>query len=159
MLLNTYVEGLKEPLFYFGEGMSYSTFEYSNLQVTKEVKLDELLHVSCDVKNVGDRDGDEVVQVYVRDEFASMLRPIKELAGFGRVHLKSGESKQVEFTMKPDQFAFLDNDMNWVVEAGEITVMVGASSEDIRLRQTCLISESAQIVGKDRGFFAQVHVD
>lgn len=159
MALNRYVEGSKYPLFYFGEGKSYSSFEYSNLQLDKRVKADGIINLSVDVKNTSDRDGEEVVQIYVRDELASMLRPGRELAGFRRVEVKAGETKTVHFSMRADQFAFLDVDMKWVVEAGEMTMLVGSSSEDIRLTDTFEIENTAYIVGKDRGFYAKTAVD
>jgi len=159
MVMNMYAEGSKQPLFYFGEGKSYTQFEYSNLKVDKKVKADGIINLSCEVTNIGGRDGEEVVQIYVRDEVASMLRPSKELAGFKRVALKVGETKTVHFSMRADQFAFLDVDMNWIVEAGTMTVMVGGSSEDIRLSDTFEIENTAYVVGKDRGFFARAKVE
>ncbi len=156
---NRYFERTPQPLFYFGQGLSYTTFEYSNLSLDKKVKANGTIHLSVDVKNTGVRNGDEVVQVYVRDETASMLRPGLELAGFKRVGLKAGETKKIHFYMKTDQFAFLDVDMKWVVEAGLMTVKVGASSEDIRLSDTFEIEDTAYIVGKNRGFFAKTMVE
>lgn len=159
MLLNDYVDSSKLPLFYFGEGKSYTTFEYSNLQLDKKVKANGTIHLSCDVRNAGDRVGEEVVQVYVKDELASMLRPNKELAGFARIAIKVGETKKVHFYIRADQFAFLDINMRWVVEAGEMIVEVGASSEDIRLEDKFEIEDSIFIDGKNRGFFAKIKVD
>ena len=156
---NRYFEGTPQPLFYFGQGLSYSTFEYSNLSLDEKVTAGGTVHLSVDVKNSGTRDGEEVVQVYVRDEKASMLRPGIELAGFKRVGLKAGETRKIHFEMKADQFAFLDVDMKWVVEAGEMTVKVGASSEDIRLSGKFEIEDTAYITGKNRGFFARTRVD
>jgi len=156
---NRYFDGTPQPLFYFGHGLSYTTFEYSNLNLDKQVKADGTVHLSIDVKNTGARDGNEVVQVYVRDEKASMLRPGIELAGFKRVGLKAGETRKVHFYMKTDQFAFLDVDMRWVVEAGVMTVKVGASSEDIRLSGTFEIDDTAYIDGKNRGFYARIMVE
>ncbi len=159
MILNDYVDGSKLPFFYFGEGKSYTTFEYSNLQIDKKVKAKGTVHITCDVKNTGARNGEEVVQVYVRDELASMLRPNKELAGFNRIALKAGETKKVHFYIRADQFAFLDVDMKWIVEAGEMSVLVGASSEDIRLEDKFEIENTEYIDGKTRGFFAKTKID
>ena len=156
---NRYFEGTPRPLFYFGHGLSFSSFEYSNLSLDKKVMANGTVHLSVDVKNTGARDGEEVVQVYVRDEKASMLRPGIELAGFKRVGLKAGETRKIHFYMKASQFAFLDVDMKWVVEAGEMTVKVGSSSEDIRLTESFDIENTAFIVGKNRGFFAKTIVD
>ncbi len=158
MVLNKYVEGSKQPLFYFGQGLSYTTFAYSNLAIDPQVKADGTLDLSFQVTNTGERDGEEVAQVYVRDEVYSLLRPVQELAGFHRLALKVGETKTVHFTMRADQFAFLDVDMKWIVEAGQMTVRVGASSEDIRLTGTFQIENTAHIVGKNRGFFAKTSV-
>lgn len=159
MILNKYVEGTKAPLFCFGEGQSYTTFEYSNLVIDPKVKAEGSLKLSCDVTNTGSRDGEEVVQVYVTDDLASMLRPGQELAGFKRVALKAGETRKVTFTLRADQFAFLDVDMKWVVEAGSMTVRVGASSEDIRLTGSFEIENTAFICGKTRGFYAKASME
>jgi len=156
MVLCRYVEGEKEPLHYFGEGLSYTTFAYSNLKMAESVPADGMIKVSCDVTNTGDRAGEEVVQVYVSDELASMIRPNKELAGFARIPLKAGETKRVQFSMKASQFAFLDKKMKWVLEAGKMTVRIGASSEDIRLTGSFEIEDTAYIEGKSRGFYADV---
>ena len=156
---NRYVDGSTQPLFYFGQGLSYTTFEYSNLSVDKKVEADGTIHLSVDIQNTGTRDGEEVVQVYVRDEKASMLRPGMELAGFKRVGLKAGETRKIHFYMKADQFAFLDVDMKWIVEAGKMTVQVGSSSVDIRLSDTFDIEDTAYIDGKKRGFFARTRID
>ncbi len=156
---NRYFEATPQPLYYFGQGLSYTTFEYSDLNLDPTVKADGRVHLSVAVKNMGDRDGEEVVQVYVRDEKASMLRPGQELAGFCRVALKAGETRTVHFDMRADQFAFLDAGMKWIVEAGAMTVRVGSSSEDIRLSGQFNIENNAGIVGKNRGFFARTCID
>lgn len=154
MTIAKYVEGTAEPLFEFGCGLSYTTFEYSDMKVSGTVTADGEIEVSCMVKNTGNYDGEEVVQLYVRDELASMIRPAQELAGFYRVSLKAGEQKRVCFKMKTSQFAFLDKDMKWLVEAGEMTAMIGASSKDIRLRAGFTILDSAYVDGRTRGFYA-----
>ena len=102
--------------------------------------------------------GVEVAQLYLRDEYASMTRPVKELAGFLRVPLAPGESKQVQFTVQASQTAFLDREMRWKIEKGEIQVQVGASSEDIRLTGRYTITEDAWIKGPDRAFYARVRI-
>lgn len=159
MLLNSYHDGSKEPLHYFGEGKSYTEFAYSNFKIDKSVRADGSINISCDVTNTGKVDGEEVVQVYVTDELASMVRPSKELAGFNRIAIKSGETKTVNFEIRADQFAFLDAQMKWVVEAGKMTVSVGSSSEDIRLTDTFEIENTAYISGKDRGFYAKTYIE
>ena len=159
MILNKYVEGSKLPLHYFGEGHSYTSFSYSDLRLDKTVKAEGEINLSCDITNVGARDGEEVVQVYVTDDLASMLRPNMELAGFKRVFIEAGKTKRVTFTMRADQFAFLDKDMKWVVEAGTMTVKVGSSSNTIHLTDSFEIENTAYIDGKKRGFFAKTRVD
>ncbi|MCD7956613.1 MAG: glycoside hydrolase family 3 C-terminal domain-containing protein [Lachnospiraceae bacterium] len=157
MVISKYVEGDKEPLFYFGEGLSYTTFDYQNLNVTKSVTVKDSIKVSVDVTNTGKVAGDEVVQLYMTDEVASMVRPAKELAGFYRVSLMPGETKTICFEMKPSQFAFLDTEMNWIVEKGKMTVHVGGSSRDLRLTDSFEMAEDAAIDGRTRGFCARAY--
>lgn len=155
MVIASYAEGSKEPLYCFGFGKSYTTFDYRDLSVTSVVNAKDWVEAACTVTNTGSCFGEEVVQLYVTDEMASMLRPAQELAGFYRVALDAGESKRVHFRMKASQFAFLDETMQWVVEAGDMTVRLGSSSDDIRLTGSFVISDSAVIDGKTRGFFAK----
>jgi len=123
------------PLFPFGFGLSYTTFEYSNLRISPaEMPASGRVTVQCMVKNTGDRVGDEVVQLYVRDVLGSVARPVMELKGFTRVRLNPGATQQVTFTLGPSHLRMLDVDKRWVVEPGVFRVMVGASSKDIRLR-------------------------
>ena len=117
------------PLYPFGYGLSYTTYEYGNLKIDKEMMhAGEIVKVSITVKNVGTRAGDEIVQMYIKDNFSSMSRPIKELKGFKKIHLEAGEQKEVTFTIGEDQLAFYDSNLNWQVEPGTFTVMVGSSS-------------------------------
>ncbi|HEY0459779.1 MAG TPA: glycoside hydrolase family 3 N-terminal domain-containing protein, partial [Pyrinomonadaceae bacterium] len=122
-------------LYYFGHGLSYTTFAYSNLKISPlKQSAGGNVTVSFDVKNSGARrDGDEVVQLYVRDCVSSTTTYEKNLRGFRRVHLKPGETNTVSFTLKPEDLELLDADMRWTIEPGMFKVMVGASSEDIRL--------------------------
>jgi beta-glucosidase len=120
------------PQFPFGFGLSYTTFKIANLQLSAPViRPSEKLIVSVDVENVGQRAGDEVVQLYVRDLVASMTRPVKELKGFQRVTLQPGEKRRVEFTLTREHLAFWDREMHFVVEPGEFSVMVGPNSRDV----------------------------
>jgi beta-glucosidase len=120
------------PLFPFGYGLSYTTFKISNLQLSApRIRESDELTVSVDVENTGQRAGDEVVQLYIRDLVASMSRPVKELKGFQRVTLRPGEKRRVEFTLTRDQLAFWNREMRFVVEPGEFQVMVGANSQDV----------------------------
>ena len=119
----------KTPLFAFGEGMSYTTFEYNNLKLTKPtIAVNGKTMVSVEVTNTGKRDGDEIVQMYVRDDFASVGRYNKMLKGFERVHIKAGETKTVQFELNFDNLSIYNQEMKKVVEPGDFTISVGASS-------------------------------
>jgi beta-glucosidase len=121
-------------LFPFGHGLSYTHFEYSHLKVKKyKEKGREHFKVSCTIKNAGWRDGTEIVQLYLRDEISSVTTYEKNLRGFKRIDLKRGQSKTITFEIKPEALAFYNKNYQFVAEAGEFTVYVGASSEDIRL--------------------------
>jgi len=121
------------PLFPFGHGLSYTTFEYSDLHIDRErVAADESVTIGITVRNSGAVVGDEVVQLYVRDPVASVARPVKELRGFKRVTLLPGEAVRIRFQLDPKQLALYGLDGRWRVEPGRIEVMIGASSADIR---------------------------
>ncbi len=123
------------PLFPFGYGLSYTTFEYSDLKIADStIAPDRSTRVTCTVKNTGTRTGDEVVQLYVRDVLASLGQPVIALKGFERIQLAPGESREVSFVLGPDQLKMLDAKLRWVVEPGDFRIMIGASSKDIRLR-------------------------
>ncbi len=122
----------KDPLFPFGFGLSYTTFEYSKVMVEPEViRPDQSATVRVTVMNTGSRSGDEVAQLYIRDEVSSVTRPVKELRGFQRVSLQPGESRVVEFTLTPDKLAFYNREMKRVVEPGRFDLMVGTSSTSV----------------------------
>ena len=130
-----YVDLTGMPLFPFGFGLSYTTFEYSNLRIEPAaIDATGTATVRCTIRNTGTRAGDEVVQLYVRDVLASVARPIVELKGFARVSLDRGASREVSFSLGPDELRMLDRDRRWIVEPGVFRVLVGASSKDIRLR-------------------------
>jgi beta-glucosidase len=123
------------PLFPFGYGLSYTSFAYANLRIEPAaIAAGGSAEVRATVTNTGPRRGDEVVQLYVRDILASVARPVQELKGFARVRLAPGESTEVAFRLGPEHLRMLDADMQWIVEPGRFRVMVGSSSEDIRLR-------------------------
>ncbi len=129
-----YVAETTSPLYPFGHGLSYTSFEYHDLAISKgQVKAGDTLDISLRVKNTGSIEGDEVVQLYIHDEFGSTPRPIKELKGYIRLSLQPGEGKTVVFQMKADQLAFYDNDLQLVLEPGPVRILLGSSSEDIRL--------------------------
>jgi beta-glucosidase len=130
-----YVNMSLSPLYEFGYGLSYTTFEYSNLIITPKVSgPGGNFQVSVDVKNTGERAGSEVVQLYIDDVITSMVTPVIELKGFEKIPLQPGEKKTVNFNLTPEQLSFLDAHMEPVVEPGMFKVMVGSSSADIRLR-------------------------
>ena len=124
-------------LYPFGHGLSYTTFGYGDLVVSSmEGGTDTLWEVSCDVTNTGKVLGSEVVQLYVRDLYSSVVTYDSVLRGFEKVHLNPGETRHVTFVLRPEDLMILDRNMRWAVEPGEFEIMVGASSEDIRLKKT-----------------------
>jgi beta-glucosidase len=130
------------PLYPFGFGMSYSTFKLENVRLTDEsIATDGATSVSVDVTNTGDAEGSEVVQMYIRDKFSSVTRPIKELKGFKKVWIKPGETKTVTIEINEKSLAFFDIRMNYVVEPGEFEIMVGTSSLDEDLTKVTLTVE------------------
>lgn len=134
-----------ESLFPFGFGLSYTTFEYSDIKLDKAVlKKGESLEVSFSVKNTGAVAGAEAAQIYVADKEASVYRPVKELKGFEKVYLAPGEKKTVSVVLDPRAFAFYDTETHsWVIESGDFDILVGASSADIRLWATVTAEGSA----------------
>ena len=126
-----YLDIQNTPLYPFGHGLSYTTFSYENLRLSEpKIKRDEKIHVQVDIKNTGEVAGTEIVQLYVRDLVASVTRPVKELKGFQKITLLPGETKTVQFVLKPDHLAFYDRQMKHVVEPGSFEVMVGTSSRE-----------------------------
>jgi beta-glucosidase len=124
----------KEPLFAFGHGLSYTTFAYANLKVSPDkTNVNGQATVTVDITNSGKMTGDEIVQMYVRDDIGSVTRPVKELKGFARISLRPGETKTVQFAITPDKLSFLNEDMQRVVEPGTFTFMVGSSSRTDKL--------------------------
>jgi hypothetical protein len=118
-------------LYPFGYGLSYTQFNYNNIKV--EQKGQNSFEVSFLLKNVGKQSGDEVVQLYLRDEIASVVQPIKQLKNFNRVHLAPNEEKSISFLLTADDLAIINNNFEKVVEPGLFTVMIGSSSKDIKL--------------------------
>lgn len=138
---HAYVDEANTPLFVFGHGLSYSTFDYSNLTIspaTIPVNGNATVHVT--IKNTGSTEGAEVVQLYIRDVVSSVTTPIKALKGFGRVTLKPGESKTLDFKIGFEQLALWNREMKHVVEPGDFKIMVGSSSEDIRQNVTLRVN-------------------
>ena len=121
--------------------MSYTTFEYSNLSLNKNnIAGTDSVVATCTVKNTGSREGDEVVQLYIRDVITSVSQPVMQLKGFRRIHLKAGESKQVSFVINPEMLSMLDIDLKSVVEPGEFRIMIGPSSLNIQLKETLTVN-------------------
>ena len=130
-----YLDRTGQPLFPFGFGLSYTTFEYSDLAIQPAtLGTSGSATISFVVKNTGRVAGDEVTQLYIRDVLASVARPLTQLAGFQRVRLAPGELKTVSIALSNESLRMLDSDMRWVVEPGVFRIMVGSSSKDIRLR-------------------------
>jgi beta-glucosidase len=122
-------------LFPFGFGLSYSSFEYSDLQFSKnDIAQNDSVIVKCKLKNTGNWDADEVVQLYIRDLLSSVARPVMELKGFQRIHLASGETREISFVVGPSALSMLDENLKKIVEPGDFKIMIGASSRDIRLK-------------------------
>lgn len=143
------------PRYHFGYGLSYTQFEYSDFTLEKNTfSPEDTIVCSVKIKNIGTYAGDEIVQLYVRDEYASMMRPNMQLVGFCRVPLQAGEIKRIAFTFSPTLLTFLDKDMRWKIESGDYTLMVGASSVDIRRQAAFMIESDRYIDGKARCFYA-----
>ncbi len=117
------------PLYPFGYGLSYTTFNYSNLRITNNFEKNSKIEITIDVKNTGAIEGKEVVQLYIRDKYASITRPVKELKGFELLNLKVGETKVAKFELTEKELGFYDNQGNWVLEKGEFEVYVGSNSQ------------------------------
>ncbi len=163
----SYIDCPYEPRYVFGHGLSYTEFQYAGLTITGfdasgrqtdgkdvcQVPPDGQVAVELKVKNIGTRAGEEVVQIYWRDSYASMLRPVMELAGWKRIRLEAGEEKWLRFECSASQLAFLDREKNWKVEKGNVEVLAGTSSADIRLRGSFSITEDQITDGKVRGFY------
>jgi Glycosyl hydrolase family 3 C terminal domain. len=126
-----YMDAGFDPLFPFGYGLSYTTFQYNNLKLSsKELGMQQVLTITFDLKNTGNCEGTEVAQLYVRDKVGSVTRPVKELKRFTRVTLKPGDTKNVSFTLPIEELAFWNIDMKKVVEPGDFTLWVGTNSQE-----------------------------
>ena len=155
-----YVNESHLPLFAFGHGMSYTLFEFDDLQLSaKQVDSAGEIAIACSIKNGGDVVGSQVVQLYLHDDEARVTRPVQELVGFKRVELQPGERCQVTFTVKMSQLGFYNHEMQFVVEPGNMQVMIGASSDDIRLKGVFEITgETVPLIGK-RSYLSRAKVE
>ncbi len=155
-----YVDGSNEPLWPFGFGLSYTQFEVRELRLDPQsVPIDGVFEASVEVANVGDRAGDEVVQLYVRDEDASVTRPTKELRGFKRVRLAAGEARRVRFRLAVEQLAFTGVDGRPRLEPGRVTVMAGSSSRDLPCRADLEIVGEVVSLDRRTNYFTEVTLD
>jgi beta-xylosidase len=139
------------PLFAFGHGLSYASFEYADLALTPaEIPTDATVEITCTVRNTGDRAGDEVVQLYLSDPVAQVVRPVRWLAGFARVPLDPGQARQVTFRLHADRTAFSGRSGARIVEPGEIGVAIGGASDQLPLQGTFTLTGPERLAGADR---------
>lgn len=137
--MRSYIDAPTQNLFEFGDGLSYTEFSYSEARLShKTIATNQSVRVGVTVTNRGERAGDEVVQLYLRDQYSRVTRPVKELKGFKRIALEPGESQQVEFDITADMLAYYNLELQWQVEPGDFTIMVGGSSRDSDLQATTL---------------------
>ena len=157
-LINTgYINSESSPLAPFGYGLSYTSFAYSDFSVSKAD--DGTVTATVTVENVGECDGEEVVQLYGKDVLASVIRPRQELIGFARVALKKGESKQVTFTFNLDQLAFEDSGYHWVLEKGDFEFFIGSNSDDHRAVASVKQEKTIPVNPRKRSFYADVQIN
>lgn len=136
---SNYLDIDNDPLYPFGYGLSYTTFRYGDLQLSNHSMNEKgKITASVTVTNTGNYDADEIVQMYIRDMVGSVARPVKELKGFERIHLKKGESRTVSFDITAEQLKFYNSALNWVCEPGEFEVMVGGNSRDVQTKKFSL---------------------
>jgi len=130
---SNYLDVPNTPLYPFGYGLSYTTFQYGDLKLDKaSITENQKIKVSVDVKNTGNYDGEEVVQLYIRDLVGSVARPVKELKGFEKVLIRKGETKTVNFEIGVEDLKFYNSDLKWLAEKGDFQVMVGTNSDDVK---------------------------
>jgi len=131
--LSNYLDAPNTPLFPFGYGLSYTTFSYSDIKLNKtSMKINESITASVTITNTGKYDGEEVVQLYIRDLVGSITRPVKELKGFQKIKLKAGESKQVSFSININDLKFYNSELKFVSEPGDFILFIGTNSNDVK---------------------------
>ncbi|PHP53515.1 glycoside hydrolase family 3 N-terminal domain-containing protein [Actinomyces ruminis] len=155
-----YVDMPHTPRYAFGHGLSYTSFAYSELELDAEqTSADGVVTARVTITNTGERTGTEVVQLYATDRYATTTRPVQELLGFHRVELAPGESTTVVFEVAPSLLALLDEDMHWMVEAGDVDLRVGSSSEDVRGEASFRVTRSDAVVGCKRALRAPSRIE
>jgi beta-xylosidase len=148
------------PCFAFGHGLSYTTFEYSDLQIAPaSVPTSGAVEISCVISNNGDRAGTEVVQLYLGDPVAQVTRPVQQLAGFARVLLEPRGKARVRFALDADRTAFVGLDLRRIIEPGEIVISIGSSSADVRLTGSFWLTGAVRVVGRDRALTTPVKIE
>ncbi|MBQ3439683.1 MAG: glycoside hydrolase family 3 C-terminal domain-containing protein, partial [Bacteroidales bacterium] len=131
--VSCYIDEINAPLYPFGYGLSYTTYEYSPVTLSAStMPMDGSVTASVTVKNTGSRDGDEIVQLYIHDIYATSTRPVKELKGFRKVHIPAGESVQVDFHLTAEDLSYYNHDLQWVCEPGDFEIMAGPNSRDVQ---------------------------
>lgn len=156
----SYVDSPHTPRYYFGHGLSYTSFEYADLETNKDAyETDDTLEINCKISNTGKVRGEEVVQLYITDDVASIVQPVQSLQGFLRIALEPDETRRITFKLPFSQLAIFDKDRRWKTEAGNFTVKVGASSNDIRLSKQITLKADVYTNPQTRGFFAQTIVE
>jgi len=154
-----YIDAPIQPVFPFGHGLSYTTFNYADLEVTPpEVDAGDIVQVRCTVTNRGKRAGDEVVQLYARDPVASVAQPVQKLVGFHRLRLQPGEAATLTFNLPVEMLGYYDAEMSYRVEPGEFRVAIGASSADVRLDGSFRLREEVRDQGEPGSVFSRVDV-
>lgn len=134
--VSAYIDLDNDPKFPFGYGLSYTNFKYSDMNVSStNLKGNQTLTISVNVSNTGNYDGEEVVQLYIRDLFGKVVRPVKELKGFQKIFIKKGENKTFNFKLTPEDLKFYDDELNYDWEAGEFEIMVGTNSKDVQTKK------------------------
>ena len=135
--VSAYTDLSNSPRYAFGYGLSYSNFKYSNLQLSKnKMNADETIEVSLQISNIGNYAGEETVQLYLRDRVGSIVRPVKELKDFKKLFLNAGETKTIRFMIDQQKLSFYNQQLQWVAEPGDFDLMIGSSSDDIRLKES-----------------------
>jgi beta-glucosidase len=155
-----YVNESVQPLYPFGHGLSYTHFVYSDFRMDKaQAGQNETIEIAVRVTNTGDVSGDEVVQLYMRDVYGSLPRPVKELKGYQRLNLQPGETRRAIFAFNVNHMAFYNSELELILEPGEVQVMLGSSSEDIRACGSFEIVGEKKMLVQDRLFVCPVRVE